>query len=283
MRVPFVPFVGVIASALVLGGCADDSVNDDLFAEATDPTLTTGAPTDGRSGGSQAPSAGDPSGGAGGSGTNGGVSASGESTGTSGGAGNGTGSGTGASESGGAGGGGSGSESGGGSGGGSGSGGGGTSGGGVGASDLSADVHLCGKLDAFAAAGAQAGACTISGITLPIAAGITITGQLLATVGANVCLDAKLDTAGKVQASSALSLDLVLLAGARTKTCGKVSAYAASSASTRGEVAIGGASFDIAAGASVAASAKLVVGASVCVDASLDRAVAIVAATVSAN
>ena len=139
------------------------------------------------------------------------------------------------------------------------------------------------QFDAFTAAGAQVGSCTIAGVTLPIAAGVTITGQLLATVGVNVCLDATLDSNGRVQASSVIALDLALGAQARAKACGKVHAYVAASASTDGSVAIGGCGFDIDAGASIAADSKLVVDASVCVDAKLDGSGAIVAATVSSN
>lgn len=151
--------------------------------------------------------------------------------------------------------------------------------------NLSAELHLCGKLESFTAAGAQAGAVAIGGKALPIAAGTTVSGQLLATVGAGVCLDAKLDDDGNVRASASLSLDVAasLRTTARAKACGKVTAYVAASASANGDVALGGAHFGIAANASVTAEAKLVVGASVCVDASLDRNGAIVSAVVSAN
>lgn len=50
-----------------------------------------------------------------------------------------------------------------------------------------------------------------------------------------------------------------------------------------GKVAVGGCGFDIAAGASVSAEAILKVGASVCVDASLDAAGDIAACGVTAN
>lgn len=165
---------------------------------------------------------------------------------------------------------------------GGGGGGGGTSSGGGASADLSADVHICGKLDAFTAAGANAGACVIAGNTIPIKAGTQLSGQLLATVGANVCLDAHLGVDGTCDGGS-LSLDLDLSAKARVKVCGSVSAYAAASASAKGWVAVGGCGFDIAAGANVDAKAALAVNASVCIDASLDVNGDIAACVVTAH
>lgn len=259
-----------LSFAVFAVACGADPANDDLFGEGTDPTFAagTGAAADARGEGiasaarDEQPSAGAAIGGS--------ASASGESQ---------AGSGSAAGET-------SGSASAGPSGNASPSGGttgaGSTSGGG---SAASAELHLCGKLEAFTAAGAQAGAVVIGGKALPIAAGTTVSGELLATVGANVCLDAKLDDAGNVRASASLSLDLAasLQTNARAKACGTVTAYVAASASAKGNVALGACGIDIAANASVTAEAELVVGASVCVDASLDRDGAIVTATVSAH
>lgn len=257
--------------AFAATGCGDDARHDDLFADSNGTEIAAG--TSGNGGASAGTSAGQPSGGA--PSTTGTVTASGstEVAAESGGSPSSGASGSGSAASGNP------------------PSGGGPSGGGSASpstsSSLTADLRLCGKLEAFTAAGAQAGACTIGGKTLPIAAGTSVSGQVLAVVGADVCLDAKIDSNGSVRASASLSLDLALDldldARARAKACGKVTAYAAASTTTKGDVAIGGASFDIAAGATVTGSAKLVVGASVCVDARLDRSGAVVAATVSTN
>lgn len=158
----------------------------------------------------------------------------------------------------------------------SGTGGGGSSGGGSSGSgsggadlDLSANLHICGKLDAFTAAGANAGSCVIAGNPLPIKAGAQLTGQVLATVGADVCLDAKLDVDGNISDGN-ISRDLGVSGNARVKVCGHVTAYAAASVTAKGKVAIGGCGLDIAAGAKIDAKAALAVDASVCIDASLD-------------
>jgi hypothetical protein len=160
---------------------------------------------------------------------------------------------------------------------------GGSSSGGSAGVDLSADLDLCGAVEAFtsAATSASAGTCTVAGNTLSIASGVSLAGEALACVGANVCVHATIDASGNVCAPSNVSLDL--LGSARVHVCGHVRAYAAASASAAGHVAIGGPDFRIAAGGHLTGSAMLSLNASVCVDASLDASGSIKAGTVSAH
>ncbi len=148
-------------------------------------------------------------------------------------------------------------------------------------------LDLCGDLRAFTAASAAgaasaaAGACNVAGVPLSIASGTAIAGDVLAKLGANVCLHATVDASGSVVAPSSLTAEL--LASASLHACGVVRAYVAAGADATGTLAIGAPSFTLAAGASVAGAAALSVGASVCVDASLDASGHIAACTVHAN
>jgi hypothetical protein len=174
-----------------------------------------------------------------------------------------------------------GSSSGGSSSGGSSSGGGGGGGGGLDL-DLGGTVDLCGKVDAFAAAGAaHDGSLTIGGTNLSLAKGTSLVGHTLLLVGANVCLHATVDVDGKVIAPSHVTLNLGLAASARV--CGEVHAFVAATATSSGNLQVCAPALRIKAGQHLDGEAMLALGARVCVDARLDASGQIVGGTVKAH
>lgn len=165
---------------------------------------------------------------------------------------------------------------------GGGGGGGGTAGGGAAAAlDLSADLDVCGHVDAFtAAAGGACGALSIAGCDVPIGGATSLVGEALLHVGGAACVHAHVDASGAIDHGS---VSTNLLGAAHAKVCGTVHAYVAASAAAGGHVQVGAPKLRLAAGAQVSGSAALAIGASVCVEGSLNLAGELTACVVSAH
>ena len=129
-------------------------------------------------------------------------------------------------------------------------------------------VEVCGAVTAFTAATAAVpGSITIGGQTFPIAAGTTLDGQGLATVGADLCLDATANGAGQLEDGT-----LTANATAAVEVCGAATAFTAATATAPGSITIGGQTFPIAAGTTLDGQALATVGADLCLDATANGA-----------
>jgi hypothetical protein len=141
------------------------------------------------------------------------------------------------------------------------------------------NVSVCGTVTAYAAPGLLPGLIVIGGQSIPIAVGANINGSGLITVGSNLCLNGSLNALAQLQAGT-----VTLNASTSVSVCGDVSAYTAATASAPGSITIGGQTFPIAAGTNINGAGLIDVGASLCLDATLNGLGQIVApATVTAN
>src|SRR6266542_3100193 len=107
---------------------------------------------------------------------------------------------------------------------------------------------------------------TIGGQTFPIAAGTTLNGQNLITVGANLCLNGTLDASGQLISPSWVTRN----GSATVSVCGTVTAFTAATASSDGSITIGGQTFPIAAGTTLNGQNLITVGANLCLNGTLD-------------
>lgn len=130
-------------------------------------------------------------------------------------------------------------------------------------------LNVCGNVDAYTAATANtAGSITINGTTFPIAAGTTINGNNLITVGADLCFNLTVNASGQVIPPSTVIVDV----SAAVTICGTVTAYTAATATTPGSITIGGVTLPIAAGATISGQGNITVGASLQLTAQLNVA-----------
>ncbi|MFN8498643.1 MAG: carboxypeptidase regulatory-like domain-containing protein [Anaerolineae bacterium] len=128
------------------------------------------------------------------------------------------------------------------------------------------NVNVCGVVSAYTAATAlTAGSVTIGGQTIPIAAGTTLTGQDLLTIGSNVCLSGTLNGVGQVSSGG-----VTANAGGTVNVCGVVTAFQAATAIVPGSITIGGQTFPIAAGTTLTGQDNVNLGSSYCLSGTLN-------------
>ena len=135
--------------------------------------------------------------------------------------------------------------------------------------NATASVHVCGVVSAYTAATASsAGSINIDGQTIPIAAGTTIDGAGLITLGAELCLNGTLNASGELVVPSSVT------AGATTSIslCGTVTAYTAATANSAGSITIGGQTLPVAAGTTLDGAGLITAGANLCLNGSLNAA-----------
>ena len=133
--------------------------------------------------------------------------------------------------------------------------------------NATASVHVCGVVSAYTAATASsAGSITIGGQTIPIAAGTTIDGAGLITLGADLCLNGTLNGSGQLVVPSSVSA----AATTSVTVCGVVSAYTSATASSPGSITIGGQSIPIAAGTTIGGAGRITLGTDLCLNGTLN-------------
>jgi len=136
-------------------------------------------------------------------------------------------------------------------------------------------LRLCGRVNAYVAPTAfLVGTVTVGPTTLLIAAGTDVSSKV--EVGANLCFDLEIDTAGRitdsaVTANTTSSVDI----------CGMVNAHAAAGADSYGSLRIGGVDFVLAAGSQLPAAVRA--GANLCLDLTLNAFGQVAGGTASAN
>lgn len=129
-------------------------------------------------------------------------------------------------------------------------------------------LTLCGKVNAFAAASANArGSVTIAGYEMSLGSAVSLLNEIALRLDANVCAALTLDALGDATSGS-VATDF--RATARVHVCGVVHGYTAATATKTGSLWIGYPQFVIAKGATLANAAALVIDAYACVDANLD-------------
>jgi hypothetical protein len=141
-------------------------------------------------------------------------------------------------------------------------------------------LTICGPLVSFAPATASGtGSITVGtgGPALTIAAGTTLTGVPTST--SNVCLFATLNSSGQI-ASGVLTVNPNTVTQVPLLLCGAVTAFTAATSSAAGTVTIGGATVPIATGATVSGVSM---GATICLQPTLNASGQITAATVSST
>lgn len=125
--------------------------------------------------------------------------------------------------------------------------------------NVTATIELCGQISAFVAATATTpGSITIGGVNLPIAPGATINGQV--TVGANVRVRVTLNALGQITGSATVSIEPC----STGNVCGVVTAFVAATANAAGVITIGGITFVIAPGVTLAGQAEIQIGSNIC-------------------
>ena len=136
-------------------------------------------------------------------------------------------------------------------------------------------LKICGTVSLYVQATALTqGALTIGGIPYVISAGATLSS--LVNVGANLCFDLNLDLSGGIS-GAVVSANTT----ATINICGKVTAYAAATASGVGTLTVAGRTFVLGVGATLPASVK--VGADLCLDLTLDAFGQVQDGSVTAN
>jgi hypothetical protein len=131
-----------------------------------------------------------------------------------------------------------------------------------GGASATANVSICGKVDAFQAATAGApGSITINGQTFSIATNTTLAGQNAIVVGGQYCLDGQLNGSGQIQNGQ---ISAQLKANASVKICGTVTAYTAATGTSAGSITVGGQTFTIAQGATLTGP-NIVLGSNYCI------------------
>lgn len=147
--------------------------------------------------------------------------------------------------------------------------------------NATASVSACGVVSAYTAATAVApGLVVIGGQPFPIAAGVTLDGSGLLTVGANVCLNGTVNGLGQLVLPSSITAN----ATTSVSVCGVVSAYTAATASAPGSITIGGQTFPIAAGTVISGSSLITLGANLCLTGTVNASgQLVVPSSVSAN
>ena len=136
-------------------------------------------------------------------------------------------------------------------------------------------LRLCGRVNAYVAPTALLpGAVTVGPTALVIVAGTDISSEV--EVGANLCFDLQLDTAGRitdttVSANATSSLDV----------CGNVNSIVKADESSYGSLQIGGVDLVLAVGSTLPASVKA--GADLCLDLTLNGFGQVAGGTAQAN
>lgn len=126
-------------------------------------------------------------------------------------------------------------------------------------------VSVCGPVSAYIDATPYTqGTITINGETYGIAPGVVITGDSLIGAGYSVCLNGYLGPYGQI-VSGTISQTAVSPA---LHVCGIVTGYVAASATVAGSIGIAGTPYPIATG--VVVNAAITIGASYCLEASLN-------------
>jgi hypothetical protein len=136
-------------------------------------------------------------------------------------------------------------------------------------------LRLCGRVNAYVPPTALlAGTVTVGPATLLIAAGTDVSSQV--EVGANLCFDLEIDTAGRIT-------DSTVTANTTTAVdiCGMVNAHAAADADSYGSLQIGGVDFVLAAGSQLPATVRA--GANLCLDLTLNAFGQVSGGTAQAN
>ena len=147
--------------------------------------------------------------------------------------------------------------------------------------NATASVQTCGIVSAYTAATSLVpGLVVIGGQPFPIAAGVTLDGSGLLTVGANVCLNGTVNGLGQLITPSSITANVATT----VSVCGVVTAYTAATASAPGSLTIGGQTFPIAAGTAIDGSGLITVGANLCLNGTLDASgQLVVPSSVTAN
>ncbi len=134
--------------------------------------------------------------------------------------------------------------------------------------NASGSVNVCGVVSAYTPATAlTAGSVTIGGQTIPIAAGTTLAGQNLLTIGNNVCLNGTLNGAGQVSSGGVTAN---ASGGTTINVCGDVTNFTAATANAPGSITIGGQTFPIAAGTTLTGQNNIVLGSPYCLSGTLN-------------
>lgn len=136
-------------------------------------------------------------------------------------------------------------------------------------------VSVCGVVSALSAT-----SLSINGVTYPIAAGANVTGINKVVAGANACLNATLNASGQITAPSSITIS----ATSTISLCGRVDAYQGAKVDAPGFITLGGKTIVIAAGTLLSGSESIVVGANLCLNATVNASGQIIPpATVAAN
>lgn len=128
-------------------------------------------------------------------------------------------------------------------------------------------IEVCGVVNAYVAATQNAvGSLTIGGVTYVIAAGTTIDGQETIAIGLEMCFTATLDAFLQIIPPSTIVVNVTTT----IDVCGTVNAYVAATSTSTGFITIDGVRYDIAIGVVVENEALIVVGASICLHATVN-------------
>lgn len=134
-------------------------------------------------------------------------------------------------------------------------------------------VTVCGQVTAYTSATATApGALRIINTTYNIAPGVVISGQALIRLNANLCFDFTIDNTGQVTLPSTVT-------GSISTLCGGLEEYQPAGVNTPGSLKIAGQSFQIASGTTIQSEVTLVLGANICLTATLNQSGQIISPT----
>ncbi|HMX29071.1 MAG TPA: hypothetical protein PKC13_26030, partial [Blastocatellia bacterium] len=123
---------------------------------------------------------------------------------------------------------------------------------------------LCGVVLAYNPATATtAGSINISGTTYTIAAGTTISGQAIISVGVGVCIDAVFNNSNQIVPPSAVG-------GGVVTACGGVNSFKAATLNQPGNISIGSANYVIAPNTTINGQSLINVGSNMCLTAALN-------------
>ncbi|HMZ21935.1 MAG TPA: hypothetical protein PLD20_28640, partial [Blastocatellia bacterium] len=125
---------------------------------------------------------------------------------------------------------------------------------------VSADTTaiICGTVSAFSpATDTASGSIRIAGTTRTIASGTALGGVM---VGANVCLNASLNSVGEITSPTTVTVN----SNPVPTVCGVLTAYSAATQTTAGNLVIGGIAYAIAPGITLGGESLIMTGANLC-------------------
>jgi hypothetical protein len=126
-------------------------------------------------------------------------------------------------------------------------------------------VNVCGQITGYTPATATSpGLLRINSTNYTIAPGVVIGGQALISLNATLCFDFTVNGAGQVTLPSAVT-------GSISTICGGLEEYQAASLNAPGVLKIAGQAFQIAPGTNIQSEGTLIIGANICLTATLNQ------------